>query len=93
MAEQLGLSLPLSRNLDLLKQPLAIGEISAPNRLSVQPMEGCDATSNGAPGELTHRRYRRFAQGGFGLIWLEATAVMGQGRSNPRQLWFEPKEP
>jgi NADPH-dependent glutamate synthase beta subunit-like oxidoreductase/2,4-dienoyl-CoA reductase-like NADH-dependent reductase (Old Yellow Enzyme family) len=51
-------------------------------------MEGADATADGAPGELTFRRYRRYAQGGFGLIWIEATAVAAQGRSNPRQLWL-----
>jgi len=34
------------------------------------------------------RRYDRFAKGGAGLIWFEATAVMEEGRANPRQLWM-----
>ncbi|MHC4112469.1 MAG: FAD-dependent oxidoreductase [Planctomycetota bacterium] len=37
------------------------------------------------------RRYRRFAAGGAGLIWGEATAVVGEARANPRQLWFNEK--
>lgn len=49
-------------------------------------MEGYDSDDKGAPGELTFRRYKRFAQGGAGLIWFEATAILKEGRSNPHQL-------
>ncbi|HJT78714.1 MAG TPA: NADH:flavin oxidoreductase, partial [Gemmataceae bacterium] len=52
----------------------------------VQPMEGCDGTSDGRPGELTFRRYRRFGAGGAKFIWGEATAVVEEGRANSRQL-------
>src|SRR5262249_49343519 len=38
------------------------------------------------PDELTFRRYRRFGAGGAKLIWGEATAVIEEGRANPRQL-------
>ena len=51
-------------------------------------MEGCDGTGSGDPAELTYRRYRRFASGGAGLLWGEATAVVEEGRANPRQLWI-----
>ncbi len=34
------------------------------------------------------RRYKRFASGGAGLIWVEATSVVPEGRANPRQLWI-----
>ncbi len=51
-------------------------------------MEGCDAEPDGAPGPLTLRRYQRYAAGGSGLIWYEATAVTQEGRANPRQLWI-----
>jgi len=51
-------------------------------------MEGCDAGSNGSPTELTYRRYERFASGGAGMIWVEAAAVVSEGRGNPRQLWI-----
>lgn len=87
-ARHRGLDLPVSDDVAVLKEPVRIGDRSAPNRLCVHPMEGCDAGSGGVPGELTLRRYRRYAEGGFGLIWVEATAVDGAGRSNPRQLWL-----
>src|SRR5262249_44468611 len=49
-------------------------------------MEGCDGTLDGRPDELTFRRYRRFGAGGARMIWGEATAVVEEGRANPRQL-------
>jgi 2,4-dienoyl-CoA reductase-like NADH-dependent reductase (Old Yellow Enzyme family) len=70
----------------LLAQPLAIGDRVIGNRMAVHPMEGCDGTSDGRPGELTIRRWRRFGEGGAKLIWGEATAVSPEGRANPRQL-------
>ncbi|CAN5765721.1 NADH:flavin oxidoreductase [soil metagenome] len=51
-------------------------------------MEGCDGEPDGSPGELTIRRYHRFAAGGSGLLWFEACAVVPEGRANPRQLWI-----
>jgi 2,4-dienoyl-CoA reductase-like NADH-dependent reductase (Old Yellow Enzyme family) len=51
-------------------------------------MEGCDGTAEGAPGELTLRRYLRFAEGGAGVVWVEATAIRPEARANPRQLWL-----
>jgi 2,4-dienoyl-CoA reductase-like NADH-dependent reductase (Old Yellow Enzyme family) len=49
-------------------------------------MEGCDGTPDGRPSDLTRRRYKRFGKGGAGLVWYEATAVVNEGRANPRQL-------
>ncbi len=83
---ELELDLPLSEDLSVLATPLAIDGREAANRLAVQPMEGCDGTADGRPDELTVRRYRRFAAGGAGLIWFEATAVREDGRANARQL-------
>ena len=51
-------------------------------------MEGNDGETDGSPGELTFRRYRRFAASGAGLIWFEAAAVVHEGRAVPRQLWI-----
>jgi len=48
----------------------------------------CLGDSSGRPGKLTVRRYERFAGGGAGLLWFEATAVVPEGRANPRQLWL-----
>jgi 2,4-dienoyl-CoA reductase (NADPH2) len=85
-ARGIGLELPLQDDLSPLFEPLRIGDTKLPNRLAVHPMEGADASPNGAPSELTFRRYRRYAEGGSGLIWFEATAVVAEGRANPRQL-------
>lgn len=81
-----GLDLPLSTDLSVLGEAIPVGNKLIPNRLATHPMEGCDGLANGAPGELTYRRYERFAKGGAGLIWLEAVAVNSSGRSNPGQL-------
>jgi len=86
--QALGVDIPLSERLDILGEPLAIGEVTVRNRLAIQPMEGCDGTPEGEPGELTVRRYERFARGGAGLLWFEAVAIMPEGRASPRQLWI-----
>lgn len=82
----LGEHLPLSEELSVLGSPLSVGNVTLANRLAIQPMEGCDGTADGAPDELTARRYRRFAASGAALIWAEATAVAPEARANPRQL-------
>jgi len=66
----------------LVRGPFAIG-----NRIAVQPMEGWDATREGAPSENTFRRWKNFGRSGGKLIWGgEAVAVCHQGRANPNQL-------
>ncbi len=80
--------IPVSEDIDVLKQPVRLRDKIIPNSMAVQPMEGCDGTPAGEPDELTFRRYRRFASGGAGLIWIEATAVVHDGRANPRQLYL-----
>jgi NADPH2 dehydrogenase len=72
----------------VLARPVQVGPFTVANSIAIQPMEGCDGESDGSPGELTWRRYRRFASGGAGLIWFEATAVREDGRANVRQLWI-----
>ncbi len=85
---RLHLTLPISERISILGDPVPLGTLSAPNRFAVQPMEGFDATADGGPGELTFRRYRRYAEGGSGLLWFEATAVAPDARSNPQQLYL-----
>ncbi|NLD88241.1 MAG: flavin oxidoreductase/NADH oxidase [Clostridiales bacterium] len=80
-----------SENIDILKTELIIQENVIHNRLVCQPMEGCDGTIDGKPGELTNRRYMRLASGSAGLIWFEATAVMNEGKANKRQLYINEK--
>jgi 2,4-dienoyl-CoA reductase-like NADH-dependent reductase (Old Yellow Enzyme family) len=85
-AQRLQLDLRFSEDLTPLFRPVIMGALRAGNSLCIQPMEGCDGTVDGRPGELTYRRYRRFGAGGAKLIWGEATAVVEEGRANPRQL-------
>jgi len=85
---RIGVELELDEDLANLSEPVQAGPLTIPNRFVVLPMEGCDGTADGSPDELTFRRYRRFAAGGAGLLWFEATAVVEAGRANPRQLWI-----
>src|SRR5206468_2858941 len=83
---RLGLHICFTHDLSPLFRPVSIGSLRAGNSLCIQPMEGCDGTLDGKPDDLTFRRYRRFGAGGAKLIWGEATAVIEEGRANPRQL-------
>ena len=88
LSERLGVQIEAIKNVSILSEPVQAGGLLIPNSLAVHPMEGCDGDSQGRPGKLTLRRYERFAAGGAGLIWAEATAVVPEGRANPRQLWL-----
>lgn len=83
---ELNLEIPISSDVETLRQPVKFNKITTPNRLAIQPMEGLDARSDGAPGDLTIRRYNRYAQSGAGLIWFESSAILENCRTNPRQL-------
>ena len=82
---QLGVDIPLSGDIDILFDPVKIGRYQTVNRFVVHPMEGFDADTKGTPGDLAFRRYTRYAAGGSGLIWFEATAVVPEARSNAHQ--------
>jgi len=90
-ASDLGLDLPAQVDLSLLARRVQIGDKATPNALGIHPMEGCDGTADGRPSPLTVRRYLRFARGGAGLLWFEATAIAPEGRANPRQLLLIPE--
>jgi 2,4-dienoyl-CoA reductase-like NADH-dependent reductase (Old Yellow Enzyme family) len=85
-AGELGLDIPFSDDISVLLEPATAAGRRLPNRLAVLPMECADATPDGAPTDSTFRRYGKYAAGGSGIIWFEATAVRRDGRSNPRQL-------
>ena len=87
-AQEEGATLPLSDDLSSLGRELEVQGVKIPNRIAIQPMEGCDGPADGKPGELTLRRYDKFARSGAGLLWAEATAVWEEARANPRQLWI-----
>lgn len=85
---QAGVGLPFDTSAAVLAEAVQVSGKRFANRIVYQAMEGCDGTAEGAPGELTRRRYLRFARGGAGLIWFEATAVVNEGRANPRQMFL-----
>ena len=91
LSKKLGVNVEAIEDVSILKEPVQAGKLVIPNSLTVHPMEGCDGDFQGRPGKLTLRRYERFAAGGAGLIWAEATAVVPEGRANPRQLWIHEK--
>jgi 2,4-dienoyl-CoA reductase-like NADH-dependent reductase (Old Yellow Enzyme family) len=63
------------------------GRVRVGNRFCILPMEGWDGTRDGAPTELTRRRWRNFGISGAKLMWGgEAVAVRRDGRANPHQL-------
>lgn len=90
MREIGGHVLPYSEDTAILGRPVRIpgSDIVMKNAIVSQPLEGCDSTVDGAPGELTRYRYRRFLDSGVGLIWLESLAAQEEGRSNQHALWI-----
>ena len=75
----------------MIEASLRIRETEIPNRVVLQPMEGCDCNTDGSPSELTTAKYLRAARSGAGLIWFEANAVTPEGRTNPRQMMLTEK--
>ncbi|MBQ4509810.1 MAG: flavin oxidoreductase/NADH oxidase [Clostridia bacterium] len=91
LCDEAQVKFPYSEDISCLAKEIKVGSKTAHNRIVYQAMEGCDGTYDGAPDELTKRRYLRFARGGAGIIWFEATAVKGEGRANPRQMYLTDK--
>lgn len=82
-----GMDFPISDDLSILSEPLTLANGHViPNRIVIQPLEGFDGTRDGNPSDLIFRRYKRFAQGGAGLIWYESITVSDDGRCNPLQM-------
>ncbi|MBQ4107887.1 MAG: flavin oxidoreductase/NADH oxidase, partial [Clostridia bacterium] len=91
LCSESGTSFPYSDDISCLAKEITVAGKKINNRIVYQAMEGCDGTYDGAPDELTYRRYLRFARGGAGIIWFEATAVLPEGRANPRQMYLSEK--
>lgn len=71
-----------------LFSPLTIKGVTIPNRAWVAPM--CQyMADDGMPNDWHHVHLSAFANGGFGLILTEATAVCPEGRTTPHDtgLW------
>ena len=94
----LGLGIELECEEEILKAPdsplawpLEVEGRRVGNRFAIHPMEGWDGTEEGAPSDLTRRRWRNFGRSGAKLIWGgEAFAVCPEGRANPNQLLAKP---
>ena len=70
----------------MINSSVFIGKKEIPNRVVLQPMEGCDCNLDGSPSELTTDKYIKAARSGAGLVWFEANSVCPEGRTNPRQM-------
>ena len=91
IALTLDVALPAPERL-ALGRPIEVDGVRVGNRFCILPMEGWDGTAEGAPGDLTRRRWRHFGISGAKLIWGgEAVAVRADGRANPNQLLMTPR--
>ena len=72
--------------MSILGSPVKIGRKTAPNRIVNQPMECNDADEAGNPTELTFDRYRKLAEGGAGIIFVEALTITQESRARKNQL-------
>ncbi len=70
----------------MLNDPVKIGEKIAPNRIVNQPMECNDANEVGSPTPLTLERYEKLAEGGAGVIFVEALTITQESRARKDQL-------
>ena len=82
---------PLSENFSVLGNSYDLGSKKVKNRILFQPMEASDSEYDGSPGELTYRRYERYAKGGPGIIWVEAVAIANEARAGMHQLYMTAK--
>jgi NADPH2 dehydrogenase len=81
-----GVNIRFENDIQASLTPLAVAHRTVGNRFAIHPMEGCDGTLDGAPDELTLRRWARFGAGGAKLLWGEAVAIHPDARANTRQL-------
>ena len=70
----------------MISSPIPIGNKTAPNRIVFQPMECNDADSSGDPSDLSINRYRRFAEGGAGIIFSESLTLTTESRARKSQM-------
>lgn len=81
-----GINIPIADHLDMLETKRMIGNKVIPNSIGIHPCEGFDASTQGDVSDLTIRRYRRYAEGGAGLIWFESFGIGSEGKDSPCQL-------
>jgi len=82
---RLGLNIPVSDDISVLLEPYKIGSFTLPNRIVFNPVEFHTATQGGMPTERSFEKYRQLSAGGFGTLWLEATAISNSCKSSETQ--------
>ena len=65
--------------------PMQIGTVTVPNRFVMSPMGNNLANTDGTMSERSVNYYGARAQGGYGLITLEATVVYKEAKGGPRK--------
>ncbi len=78
-------------NDSFLFKPIEIGTKVSQNRIMINAMECCDSDLEGNPTEKTYRRYRRYFEGGAGIVLLEAITVTYDNRGRQFQLSIMPR--
>ncbi len=68
-----------STAMPLLFKPLTIGDVILPNRVVISPMDQYSAI-DGVPSDYHLVHYGKFAMGGAGTVFVEATGVSEEGR-------------
>ena len=86
-----GADFPLSENTSVLAAPYKFASHSAANRILFQPMEASDSEDDGSPGDMTFRRYERYAYGGPGVLWFEAVSIAKEACASRHQLYMNEK--
>ncbi len=72
----------------ILFEPLSLRGLTLANRVVVSPMQTYSAGPDGMPSAWHRGHLSRFALGGAGLVMVEATAVLPEGRSTVADLGF-----
>ncbi len=62
-------------NYDWLFRERKIGSMRAPNLVVANPLERSDGTAEGKPSESSFARYRKLAEGGWGILFVECTTA------------------
>lgn len=70
----------------LLTSPVTLRGLTLRNRIVISPMCQYSATPDGYPTDWHLVQYGRFAVGGAGLVFVEATCVTPEGRGTPGDL-------
>jgi 2,4-dienoyl-CoA reductase-like NADH-dependent reductase (Old Yellow Enzyme family) len=75
----------------MILTPTRIGSKAVSNRIAINPMECCDADTDGNPTHTAFRRYERLARGNAGVIVVEALSVVDENRGRLHQLTALPQ--